>query len=156
MQFIALAVIIISLIVMAYRDLKMALLSLAGIGFAALVFYFMSGDELPLSKAEPLRETTKLSEMMISRGYADGFVLNVRIENQHPAKTLQNIVIQSSLSDCNEDHSQCLVIGEENSVVKSRIPPGQARDAQINLRIKQLNPIRGVAVWKHQVLSARE
>lgn len=49
------------------------------------------------------------------------------------------------------DQSQCLVIGEENNVVKLRVPPGQARDTQINLRTKQLNPIQGIAVWKHQI-----
>ncbi len=155
MQFVALAVIIVSLIAIAYRDLKMALLSLAGILLAAAVFYFLSSDELPSANKDALLSAVSLTESSINRGYADGFVLSTRIENQHQSKTVQSLIIRSSLSDCNADRSQCLVIGEEDSVVKLRIPPGQARDAQINLRIKQLNPIRNESVWKHQVISVR-
>lgn len=155
MQFIALAVIIISLIAIAYRDLRMALLSLAGIVLAAVVFYFLSADDLGLPGDNALLISVSLQEPQISSGYADGFVLNVRIENNHGSQTLQNMVIRSRLSDCRADGSNCLVIGEENSVVKLRVPPGQARDAQINLRIKQLNPILGEAVWQHSVEGVR-
>lgn len=155
MQFIALAVIIISLIAMAYRDLRMALLSLAGIGLAATLFYFLSVDDIGLPGSDGLKSSVSLHEPQISLGYADGFVLNVRVENNHNSQTLQNLVVRSTLSDCDTDEANCLVIGEENSVVKLRIPPGQARDAQINLRIKQLNPLRGEAVWKHSVEGVR-
>ena len=155
MQFIALAVIIISLIAIAYRDLKMALLSFAGILLAATLFYFLSVDDIGLPGGDTLKSSVGLHEPQISRGYADGFVLKVRVENNHNSQTLQNLVIRSTLSDCNTDGANCLVIGEENSVVKLRIPPGQARDAQINLRIKQLNPIRGEAVWQHSVEGVR-
>jgi len=155
MQFVALLVIIISLVAIAYRDLKMGLLSLAGVALAALAFYLFSGDELKGIAGDKLTEQVQLVDMRISRGYADGFVLNVRIENNHDSLTLQNLVIRSTLSDCNDDATKCLVIGEEDSVVKLRIPPGQARDAVVNLRIKQLNPIRGVAVWKHVVVGVR-
>ncbi len=155
MQFVALIVIIISLIAIAYRDLRMALLSLAGIALAAVVFYFLSADDLGLPGGEPFKASVSLHEPQISHGYDDGFVLNVRVENDHHSQTLQNLVIRSTLSDCNTDGTSCLVIGEENSVVKLRIPPGQARDAQVNLRIKQLNPIRGEAVWQHSVEGVR-
>lgn len=155
MQFIALTVIIISLIAIAYRDLRMALISLAGILLAAIVFYFLSTDDLELAGGEALKASVSLHEPQISRGYADGFVLNVRVENNHHSQTLQNFVIRSTLSDCETGMTNCLVIGEESSVVKLRIPPGQARDAQINLRIKQLNPLRGEAVWQHQVEGVR-
>ena len=155
MQFVALIVIIISLIAIAYRDLRMALLSLAGIALAAVVFYFLSADDLGLPGGDAFKASVSLHEPQISLGYADGFVLNVRVENDHQSQTLQNLVIRSTLSDCNKDGANCLVIGEENSVVKLRIPPGQARDAQVNLRIKQLNPIRGEAVWQHNVEGVR-
>lgn len=155
MQFVALIVIIISLIAIAYRDLRMALISLAGIMLAGVAFYFLSTDELRVGGDGTLPGSVTLSETRITRGYADGFVLNARVENGHASQTLQNLVIRSSLSDCNADRSQCLTIGEEKSVVKLRIPPGQARDAQVNLRIKQLNPIRGEAVWEHQVVGTK-
>lgn len=155
MQFVALLVIIISLVAIAYRDLKMGLLSLAGVALAALAFYLFSGDELKDLNGDDLSGQVQLVDTRISLGYADGFVLNARIENNHDSRTLQNMVIRSTLSDCNDDATKCLVIGEEDSVVKLRIPPGQARDTVVNLRIKQLNPIRGIAVWKHSIIAAR-
>ena len=82
-------------------------------------------------------------------------MLDARIHNKDQALTLQNFTVQSSLSDCNADRTQCLVIGEEKNVVKLRIPPGQARDAQINLRTKQLNPLQGEAVWKHVIVDVK-
>ena len=45
MHYIAIAVIIASLIAIAYRDLKLALVSLAIILLAALVFYFLSPEK---------------------------------------------------------------------------------------------------------------
>ncbi len=149
MHYIAIAVIIASLIAIAYRDLKLALVSLALILLAALVFYFLSPEK---QANRELVGYVVLTESDITRGYANGYVLSARIQNQHDSQTLQKVVIQSSLSDCNADKSQCLTIGEEQHVVKARIPPGQARDTQINLRMRQLNPIRGEAVWEHTVV----
>jgi len=151
MQFIALIVIIICLIAIAYRDLRTGLISLAGILLAAGLFYYFSPSDALRHKNKQLLSEVELSQTKISRGYADGFVLDLRISNNNREQILQNFTIQSSLSDCNADQSQCLVIGEENNVVKLRVPPGQARDTQINLRTKQLNPIQGTAVWKHQI-----
>lgn len=149
MQFIAIFVIVLSLIAIAYRDLKTALISLAIILTVAFVFYFLSPED---QESAELVGHIELMESEITRGYADGFVLNTRIQNKHESQTIQTILIRSSMSDCNVDQTQCLTIGEEDHLVKSRIPPGQARDVRINLRVKQLNPIRGEAVWKHEVV----
>jgi len=151
MQFIALIVIIICLIAISYRDLRTGLISLAGILLAAALFYYFSPSDALRHQSNQLFSDVELSQATISRGYADGFVLDLRIRNNNREQVLQNFTIQSTLSDCNEDQSQCLVIGEENNVVKLRVPPGQARDTQINLRTKQLNPIQGTAAWKHQI-----
>ncbi len=155
MQFIALIVIIICLIAIAYRDLKTGLMSFAGILLAASLFYVFSPDDTPHGKTQRLLDEVDISQTNISRGYADGFVLELRILNNNHEQVLQHFTVQSSLSDCNADQSQCLVIGEEKNVVKLRIPPRQARDAIINLRTKQLNPIQGIAVWKHQVTNVK-
>jgi hypothetical protein len=155
MQFVALIVIIICLIAIAYRDLKTGMISLAGIFLAVGLFYYFSPAETSGGKSERLLGNVELSQTSISRGYADGFVLELRINNNSPDQLLQNFTILSSLSDCNTDQSQCLVIGEETNVAKLRIPPGQARDTQINLRTKQLNPILGKPIWKHEVIGVR-
>lgn len=149
MHIIAILVILISLLAIAYRNLKLALISLALILIAALLFYFLSAENQ--SSNESLSDI-ELSQSKITRGYADGYVLNTRIENLHTSRIVQTALIRSSLSDCNSDQTQCLTIGEEDHLVKTRIPPGQARDARINLRMKQLNPIRGEAVWVHKVI----
>ncbi len=155
MQFIALIVIIICLIAIAYRDLKTGMISLAGVLLAATLFYYLSPAETARGKSGHLLVNVELSQTRISRGYADGFVLELRIHNNNPEQVLQNFTILSSLSDCNADQSQCLVIGEETNVAKLRIPPGQARDTQINLRTKQLNPIQGLTIWKHEVTGVK-
>lgn len=155
MQFIALIVILICLIAIAYRDLKTALISLAAILVAAMLFYFLSPDENPGNRTKRILGDIELSQAQISRGYADGFVLDVRIHNNNRELTLQNFTIRSKLSDCNSDRSQCLIIGDEKNVIKLRVPPGQARDAQINLRIKQLNPVQGTPIWKHEVIGVK-
>jgi hypothetical protein len=155
MQFNALVVIIICLIAIAYRNLTAGLLSLAGILLAAALFYYFSPSDAPGHKSNPLLNDVELGQTEISRGYADGFVLETRIRNNNREQVLQYFTIQSSLLDCNTDQSQCLVIGEEKNVVKLRIPPGQARDALINLRTKQLNPLQGKAVWKHQITGVK-
>ena len=155
MQFVALFVIIICLIAIAYRDLKIGLISLAGILLAASLFYYFSPAETAGGKTKRLLDDVELSQANISLGYADGFVLNIRIHNNNRERVLQSFTIRSNLSDCSADQSQCLVIGEESNVAKLRIPPGQARDARINLRTKQLNPIQGTAVWKHEVTGVR-
>jgi len=151
MQFIALFVIIICLIAIAYRDLRMALISLVAIIFAAMVFYFLSPSENASQRDDEIRGNIELTQAQIKRGYAGGFVLDLRVHNHNRDLTLNHFTIQSSLADCETDMSDCLVIGEEKNVLKLRLPPGQARDAQINLRIKQINPVQGVAVWKHEV-----
>lgn len=155
MQFVALIVIIICLIAIAYRDLKTGLISLAGILLAVSLFYYFSPTETAGGKNKSLLGDVELSQASISPGYADGFVLEVRIHNNNHERVLQNFTIQSSLSDCNADQSQCLIIGEETNVAKLRIPPGQARDTRINLRTKKLNPIRGAATWKHEITGVR-
>ncbi len=155
MQFVALIVIIICLIAIAYRDLKTGLISLAGILLAASLFYYFSPTETAGGKTKRLLDDVELSQTSISPGYADGFVLEVRIHNNNHERVLQNFTIQSSLSDCNADQSQCLIIGEETNVAKLRIPPGQARDTKINLRTKKLNPIQGAAIWKHEITGVR-
>jgi len=155
MHYIALIVIIICLIAIAYRDLKSGLISLAGILLAASLFYFFSPNDSPRGKTQRLLDDVDISQTSISLGYADGFVLELRIHNNNHEQVLQNFTVQSSLSDCNADQSQCLVIGEEKNVVKLRIPPRQARDTNINLRTKQLNPIQGIAVWKHQITNVK-
>jgi len=155
MQFIALIVIIICLIAIAYRDLKTGLISLAGILLAASLFYILSPNDTPRTKTQRLLDDVDISQTSINRGYADGFVLKLRIHNNNHEQLLQHFTVQSSLSDCNADQSQCLVIGEEKNVVKLRVPPRQARDTSINLRTKQLNPIQGIAIWKHQVTNVK-
>jgi len=152
MQFIALFVIIICLIAIAYRDLKTGLASLAAILVAAILFYVFSTEEGAKGGAKRLLNDVKISQTQIGRGYADGFVLSLRIHNSSQDTTFQHFTIQSSLSDCNSDRSQCLVIGEEKNVVKLRIPPGQARDTQINLRTRLLNPVQGMAIWEHTIV----
>ena len=149
MHIIAILVIVISLIAIAYRDLKLGLISLALILIAAMAFYLFSAKNLLGNESI---SDVELSQSNITRGYANGYVLNTRIENLHASRTLQTVLIRSSLSDCNSDQTECLTIGEEDHLVKTRIPPGQARDARINLRMKQLNPIRGEAVWVHEVV----
>lgn len=155
MQFIALIVIVICLIAIAYRDLKTGLISLAGILLAASLFYYFSPDDSPRGKTLSLLGEVEISQTSISRGYADGFVLELRILNNNRERVLQHFTVQSTLSDCNADQSQCLIIGEEKNVVKLRIPPGQARDTVINLRTRQLNPIQGFAVWKHEIIGVK-
>lgn len=155
MQFIALIVIVVCLIAIAYRDLRLALISLVAILFSATVFYFLSPDENIVAKRDDIRSDIELSQAEIRRGYANGFVLDMRVLNHNRDHTLNNITVQSSLSDCQPDMSHCLVIGEEKNVLKLRLPPGQARDAQINLRIRQISPLQGVAVWKHEVIGVR-
>lgn len=151
MQIFALFIIIVSLIAIAYRDLKTALLSLLFILMIALAFYFFS----PKQQISPeFISNIELRESDIAIGYAQGFVLNTRIHNQHETEALHNFLIRSSLLDCDGDgdQTQCLTLGEEENLVKLRIPPLQARDVNINLRIKLLNPVRGKAVWKHEVV----
>ncbi len=155
MQFVALIVIIICLIAIAYRDLKTGLLSLAAILIAAVLFYYFSPADAPGNKSRHLLSEVELIETGIHLGYADGFVLDLRIRNNNRELTLQNFTVQSSLSDCNADQSQCLIIGEEKNVVKLRVPPGQARDAQINLRTRQLNPMQGTPIWKHDIVGVK-
>lgn len=155
MQFIALIVIIICLIAIAYRDLKTGLISLAGIMIAVILFYYFSPAETAGNKSKRLLSEVELIQTSISLGYADGFVLDLRVRNNNHELTLQNFTVQSSLSDCNADQSKCLVIGEEKNVVKLRVPPSQARDAQINLRTKQLNPVQGIAIWKHDIIGVK-
>ena len=155
MQFIALFIIIICLVAIAYRDLKLGLLSLAAILLAAVVFYIFSPDEEASSRRADILGEITLSRTEVKPGYARGFILDLRVNNGNREKTVNNITIQSRLSDCTPDRSQCLVIGEEKSVLKLRLPPGQARDAQINLRIRQINPIQGEAVWSHEVVGVR-
>jgi hypothetical protein len=149
MHIIAILVIAISLVAIAYRNLKLALISLALILIAAMSFYLFSAKNLVANESI---SDVELSQSKITRGYANGYVLNTRIENLHASQTLQTVLIRSSLSDCNSDQTECLTIGEEDHLVKTRIPPGQARDARINLRMKQLYPIRGEAVWMHEVI----
>jgi hypothetical protein len=155
MQFVALIVIIICLVAIAYRNLKTGMISLAGILLAIALFYYFSPAETTGGKSVRLLGNVELSQTSISRGYADGFVLELRINNNSPDQVLRNFTILSSLSDCNADQSQCLVVGEETNVAKLRVPPGQARDTQINLRTKQLNPIQGEAIWKHEITGVR-
>lgn len=155
MQFIALFVIVICLVAIAYRDIRLALLSLAAILLAALAFYFLSPDENVASRKGDILSDIELSRTEVRPGYARGFILDLRVNNHNREKTINNITIQSRLSDCTPDQSQCLIIGEEKNVLKLRLPPGQARDAHLNLRIKQINPLQGVAIWKHEVVGAR-
>lgn len=152
MQFIALIVIVISLIAIAYRDLKTGLFSLAGIMIAAVLFYYFSPADAPGNKSKQLLNEVELIQTSISRGYADGFVLELRVRNNNREVTLRNFTVQSSLSDCNADQTRCLIIGEEKNVVKLRVPPGQARDALVNLRTRQLNPVQGNTIWKHDIV----
>ena len=156
MQFVALFVIIISLIAIAYRDLKAAMISLAAILLAALAFYYLSPNETAVSKKNAqFISAIELTSATISQGYADGFVLDLRIHNGNRDTTVQNLTVLSRLSDCGESQENCLVIGEDRSVIKLRVPPGQARDARVNLRIKKLNPIQGSPLWEHEIVGAR-
>ena len=155
MQFIALFVIIVCLIAIAYRDLRLGLLSLAAILLAAMAFYFLSPDENLTARKGDILSEIELSRTEVRPGYARGFVLDLRVNNHNRERTLNHITVRSRLSDCTPDQSQCLVIGEESNVLKLRLPPGQARDAQINLRIKQINPLQGIAVWNHEVIGVR-
>ena len=149
MHIIAIFVIIVCLIAIAYRDIKIALISLGVILTAALLFYYLS----PKAATEnAISASIELKQSTISRGYANGFVLNTRIHNNHDTKLIQKVIIRSSLSDCDEGQSKCLVIGEEDNLVKTRIPVSQARDIRVNLGIKQLNPIKGEAIWAHEVI----
>ncbi len=152
MQIAAIIIIILCLIAIAYRDLKISLLSLGAILLTAGLFYFLSPKD---SADTGLLKDISLEQSKISQGYANGFVLNTRINNKHASQVLQSAVIRSTLSDCNADRSECLTIGEEDHLVKIRIPPGQARDTQINLRIKLLNPLRGESSWEHAVIGAK-
>ena len=155
MQFIALFVIIVCLIAIAYRDIRLALLSLAIILLAALLFYFLSPNESSTRRTQALVDQIQLDRTAVKPGYAQGFVLDLRVKNNNRERTVNNLTIRSRLSDCTPDRSECLVIGEEKNVLKLRLPPGQARDAQINLRIRQVNPLQGVAVWDHAVTGVR-
>ena len=129
--------------------------SFAAILLAAVLFYFFSPDESASNRRGNILEEIELSRTEIKPGYARGFVLDLRVNNHNRERTINNITIQSRLSDCTPDRSECLVIGEEKNVLKLRLPPGQARDAQVNLRIKQINPPQGISVWNHEVIGVR-
>lgn len=152
MQFVALFVIVICLIAIAYRNLRLALICLAGIILAALLFYFLSPNENLKQPQESISSQAKLSNTEISSGYADGFVLAMRVHNLSRDITLNSMTIQTRLSDCQTDMTDCLVIGEEQNVLKLRLPPSQARDAKINLSSKIINPLQGTAVWEHEII----
>lgn len=149
MQIIALIIIALCLIAIAYRDFKTALISLFAILAAAMLFYFFSPQE---NTDNALLKQVSLSQSTITIGYANGFVLNTRIHNADLHQTVQTILVRSSLKDCNADQSQCLTIGEQDNLIKTRIPPRQARDVRVNLNIKQLSPIEGASVWAHQAI----
>ena len=149
MHIIAIFIIAVCLIAIAYRDLKMALISLGAVLIAVLAFYFF-GPKAPPDNT--MLEVVTLSESTITRGYADSFVLNTRIHNAHENETLHKLVIRSSLSDCDESQQNCVLIGEEDNAVKIRVPASQAGDTRINLGIRQIKPIEGQALWSHSVI----
>lgn len=130
----------------------MGLISLASIIVLVGLFYFFSDEDTINTE---LLDTLKLTQTNISRGYANGFVLNARIKNNHPTQLINTLIVRSTLSDCKANQIDCLSIGEEDNRIKIRIPPNQARDITINLRIKQLHPTQGEASWHHQAISAQ-
>ncbi len=157
MYIVALFVIALSLVAIAYRDFKTALISLGVILLAALLFYFLSPNDQQNQQANALSEQLVLSQSSIDIGYANGFVLKARAQNNHASETVQSIFIRSRLADCPTATSspECLTIGEEQNLVKVRIPARQARDFIINLKLKSLSPIQGAAVWTHDIVSAQ-
>lgn len=156
MQYIALLVIAISLIAIAYRDLKSALIGLAIILVSVILFYYLSPDQdASVKRNAQLLTSLEMMESDITQGYADGFVLNLRVLNHDRKATVNTLTILSRLSDCVKGQSDCVVVGEDRNIVKLRIPPGQARDAKVNLRIKLLNPLQGDARWEHKIIGVK-
>ncbi|MBS1270146.1 MAG: hypothetical protein MAG794_01100 [Gammaproteobacteria bacterium] len=109
-----------------YRHSTLIVLAVLAAIVAALVWYIRYDD----------REGTgligagemELQKLEMTKLYRNSYRMTARLLNKSMEYTLTSVEIVITASDCMDEYSDCIVVGEDQRSIPVDIPPGQARD----------------------------
>jgi len=121
-------------------------------GLALLIWY--AEFHAPATPAGFPRQSIRVEGFTVTQGEGGKYRLDARIHNDAKDVTLSEVQIGVSAEDC-VTSKPCDVIGEDQTMVRVDIPPGQARDVTAVLNFGFMRP-RGELRWSHRIARATQ
>ncbi len=149
MTWIAILIVAIILIAMSLHYPRVAFGLLGVLLVAGIIVYRItdSAENSGIIAAEQLA----LDNLHMTTAYGDSYYLAGRIRNLSD-KSLREFSVLVQALDCPQetDSADCLIIGEKNISIFTKVPPKQARDFRENVYFGQIQPAH-VLVWRYQL-----
>ena len=157
MQWVALAVVCLALIVLAYYSPKIGFSLLGAIAAIIGTLYFLNLDESETTSFPVERELVQLGEVHVQTSYGDSWDYLGRVTNMSD-KTITDVQFEITLRDCPSGTTsvsdECPVIGEQVDFVALNVPPRQSRDFRDNINFKNAVQ-KGELFWNFELIGVR-
>lgn len=135
-----------------YRHSMMIVMAILAAVIAALVWYLRFGD--PQGAGLLSSADLQLNNLEMTRQYRSSYRMTGRLVNGSPDYALRSVTITITASDCTEDGSDCIVVGEAQRTISVDIPPRQARDIVEQYVFPRFS-LQGELRWSHALSEIR-
>ncbi len=155
-QAIALLIITISLLILAYRRPRLGFSMLGVLMLGVLVSYLLTKDKVAVSDSRFQISDVAINNPVVIDGYAGTKLLRAEISNQHTVLPVNQIHLQSTRYECEGEETSiadCLELERNTTLVKIFILPEKAKTISVSLPTGKAKPVH--SRWLHEVLSVR-
>lgn len=133
-----------------FRKVLLGIVVLLGLVGAA--YYVWQSFEESASKRRIGLPEIELTDVQFRDNGFDGYTIIGRARNRSVRYTLSGLTIRTVLEDClNETNCDVVFEHDERSSILFRVPPGQARDFEINGIRDHIRP-KGTLRWSYRLL----
>ena len=155
MQWFLLGGVVIALLYMSSRYPKTAFSILGALGVAAAVIIFSTKEDAVLQRHKLPVDDITIENAVIVPAYGGGYRFNARLVNANPSILLKEAVLSITMLDCRDESADdCVVIGQVDERINTKIPAGQARDVSRTVSFSGADPA-GALRWKFKITETR-
>ncbi len=138
----------------ALRKVALGIVALLAIGGG--IFWAKSQkDDQRAATAIKLYEI-ELRDLRLGESYGS-YKLHGTVKNNSPSETLSSVILKVTAQDCKPETTaeRCETIGEYDTYLSTRVPPGQVRAVDGYVGFHNLPKVKGTFQWTYRVLNVK-
>ncbi len=159
MQYIAIGLLVIALLALAYRKPVMGFSGLAVLAVISLIGYFLGlGNQAPPAYDQA---TMQWQNPQLAPGYAGGHLLKAEVTNTSDTLPIQALHLKLAAYDCADGEARlttevplgCDLLGSSERQVRVFVPTLESRTVNESLSTRGMRRVAGVIVWQYEILA---
>ena len=154
MQWFLLALIVISLFLIAGRFPKVAFAVFVGLLGSGALFLWITSDQQLQTNSRVSIAKIKVDQITVVPAYGGSYRFTGRIYNHNTNGSIKQVTLRFVMQDC-DAASECDIIGQESERITTPIPASQARDFNATMYFGKPQ-VSGELEWQIEVTEVRQ